>query len=608
MATSQSNNATSSLSTKDNPTTLSTVVVVSPSQQTQTEQSSSTNIASLLNPSTLSTLSSIRDPKTFGDQAKDLAKQQITKAITESTLAKLLRIKAELVKEGITLDIKHQLTLQQIEIDHTPKKQVQNGQTIEIPPKLNDEEYQLAVNAENKNYNEAKKNLQDRKIKNQKDLDDYYKDPFKKQKDAIKARKEKRAKRKARTRAEKIKSIKDKRKAILQNAKKSLVPIITLLLTNKIAEIIAQNDKVGKLVNDTNALITDANESGDPIKLNNAKLARDNAIKIIQSNEEKIIKIQNDINRISTYISIFNIIVNIISAIPIPTAVPPGIGIPTSLIIRFVKILDKANRILLSLSALIPILLSILDKAIAILKDYKSQLLNINGELDKAAASGIGGTSSLLSIGGAGGTGIGLGTVPGDYKGFRFAIKEDKSFGGISVGGFKRHYAVAIDVYDVEVLKSELSFTLDPNDLIEQLKLVIDQNNLSPSSPSSTGRSPSNPITQNQTNNPPDSMLKVSKPALPSVSILSAALQESVTLPPQPEVITGPTRSLPSVKIPLSLQKKAFYVGIIAAPVPPTPPNFKIDAAYILKKNAEWDARYKTYLRNANTNIVKLPS
>jgi hypothetical protein len=478
MATSQSNNTTSTIGTANNPTTLPTVVVTSPPKTPDptASTSSSPNIASLLNPSTLNTLASIRDPKAFGDQAIDLAKQQLIKAITESTLAKLLRIKAELIKEGITLDVKHQVTLLQLEFDHTPKKQVQNGQTVDIPPKLDDEEYQLAVNAENKNYNEAKLNLQKRKDQNQKDLDDYYKDPFKKIKDAKRARKERRAKRKARTKEEKRKARKDKAKAILKNAKKSLVPIITLFLTNKIAEIIAGNSRIKKLVEDTNALIIEANESGDPKKLQNAKLARDNAIKIIQSNEDKIIKIQEDINRISTYISIFSLIVSIISSIPIPTSVPPGIGIPVNLIIKIIKILDKANRILLSLSALLPILLSVLDKAVSILEDYKSQLLDINGELDKAAASGIEGTSSLLSIGGA--SGIGFGTIPGDYKGFKFAIKEDKSFGGISVGGFKRHYAVAIDTYNVEVLKSEYSFTLDPNDLIEQLKLVIDQQNL----------------------------------------------------------------------------------------------------------------------------------
>jgi len=37
---------------------------------------------------------------------------------------------------------------------------------------------------------------------------------------------------------------------------------------------------------------------------------------------------------------------------------------------------------------------------------------------------------------------------------------------------------VAINRDGVEQLKSEYSFTLDPNDLVEQLKLVIDQKNL----------------------------------------------------------------------------------------------------------------------------------
>jgi len=65
----------------------------------------------------------------------------------------------------------------------------------------------------------------------------------------------------------------------------------------------------------------------------------------------------------------------------------------------------------------------------------------------------------------------------GTYRGFKFAIKEENKPGS-DVRGFKRHYAEAIDTNDVAVLKSELSFTLDPNDLIESLKLIIDRENL----------------------------------------------------------------------------------------------------------------------------------
>jgi len=430
------------------------------------------NVASLTTPSTLSNLRNSTSPSTFGDQAINVATQQVIKAATQSTIAKLYKEKANLVNEGIQLDINHQLTLQKLEVRHTPKKQVQNGQTTDTPAELNDQQYQQAVDAENQNYDEAKKNLQERKDANQKSIDDYLKDPFKKQKDAKKKRQANRQKRIKRNKEEERKARKALTKTVFQNAKKSLVPILTLVLTNQIAAIIAGNSKIKKLVEDTNAIILDANTSGDATKLNNAKLARDNAIRIIQENEDRINKIKTQIQRISIYISIFSVIVAIISAIPIPTSVPPGIGIPVNLIITLVKILDKANQIILALSALIPIVINVLDKVIAILQDYKSQLLDINGQLESAALTS---NNSLSSTSGDGFT---FGSTFDEYKGFKFAIREDTSFGGVTVGGFKRHYAAAIDKFNVDVLKSEYSFTLDPNDLISQLKLVIDQQNL----------------------------------------------------------------------------------------------------------------------------------
>ena len=426
------------------------------------------NVASLTNPSTLSNLKNSVSPKTFGDQVKNVAKAAVIKAATESTIVRLYKEKANLIQEGIKLDIDHQITLQKLEQDTVPAKKVVNGETVDIPPKLTQEEYEKAVAVEDANYEKAKKNLQERKDKNQKDIDDYLKDPFKKQKDQFKKIKDRLKKRKNKNQADKTKSKKALSKSILQNARKSLVPILTLFLTNKIAEVIAQNDKIGKLVDDTNTIIIEANESGDPTKLNNAKLARDNAIRIIQSNIDKITQIKNQIQRIQIYISIFSIIVNIISAIPIPTSVPPGIGIPVNLIMRFVRILDRANRIILELSALLPIASNALQKAIDILQDYRAQLLDINGQLETATTE----NSSLIDNPNQ------FGTDLGTYKGFKFALREESGPRAIVVAGNKRHYAVAIDRNNVDVLKSELSFTLDPNDLIEQLKLVIDQQNL----------------------------------------------------------------------------------------------------------------------------------
>lgn len=455
------------------------------------------NIASLLNKDTLNALKNSEQVKTFGDQTLDKAKQKVTKAFRESKRIELEKEKILLINEEKTLKIDHKRNLfkleQQNKLYKKLQKQEETGEkeniTTEPTPTqlseskisedqkttsfssstgLSDEEYQKAVELENKSYNESLKNLQERKEANKKALDELTKDKKQKQKDAKKKRKERLKKRRTKLTEDEKKARKAKRNAILRNPKKTIVSIITLLLTDKISEVVAQNGKIGELVDNTNNIILEANESGDPVKLQNAKLARDSAIKIIQSNEDKIIKIKKIIEKITLYINIFGIIVAVINAIlqlPIPVLVP--------LKIRLQPILQKALQILSALSALLSIILIILQKAIDILENYKSQLLDINGQLEDATINEINGTgSSGLNAG------IQTGILDETYKGFRFAIREDNSFGGVSVGGFKRHYAVAIDKNNVDVLKSELSFTLDPDDLISQLKLVIDQQNL----------------------------------------------------------------------------------------------------------------------------------
>ena len=113
------------------------------------------------------------------------------------------------------------------------------------------------------------------------------------------------------------------------------------------------------------------------------------------------------------------------------------------------------------LSAALPIITTCLQKLISILEDYRSQLLAINNILDNNLPP----------------TPVNLGTDYGTYKGFKFALREENN-PKFEVRGNKRHYAVAINKQNIDQLKSEPSFTLDPNDLIEQLKLVIDQQNL----------------------------------------------------------------------------------------------------------------------------------
>lgn len=427
-----------------------------------------TNISTLVSPDIIGNLKAAINPTAFGDQLKDQAKDKIIQASKNSTLATLYKEKSNLIVKEQQIKIEHASNLQKIEIAHTPTKKIENGQTVEVSPELTDEEYQNRIKAENDRYTAETSAVTIQKAQNQKDIDSFLKDPFAKQKEANNKRKEERKKRKTKTKEEKTKSKAALRKSILDNTKKTLVPILTLTLTNKIAEVIAQNDIIKKLVDDTNKIITDANISGDKTQLDNAKLVRDNAIKVIQSNEKKINDIITQINNISIYINIFSTIVSIISSIPLPTSTGvPGVpGIFLNIILKFVTLLEKANKIVISLSAFLPTILGSLDKAISILQDYKSQLLNINGAIETAA-------SIIPNLN----AGLVFGTNFESYKGFTFALKEedDPKF---NIRGNKRQYAVAINRSGVETVKSDYSFTQDPDNLIEQLKLIIDQQNL----------------------------------------------------------------------------------------------------------------------------------
>lgn len=337
------------------------------------------NVASLVSPDILNNLGKSKNPLAFGDQIPNAAVATVIGAVGSSPIAGLLLEKEMLVLEGINLDIEHQLTLLKLKQLNTPAKKVVNGQTVDIPPQLSDEEYNKAVAAENTSYDLNKINLQIRKDKNNQDIKNFFKDPFEKIKANKTKRKSKRKKSKTKNKGKVKKAIKDKAKSILKNTKKSLPPVIILGIETIIVYIVANNSALKKLVDDTNAIIEDANASGDPTKLNNAKLARDNAIRVIQRAEDALKRVNNILKTISIIITIFSIIVEIISALPIPTSVPPGIGIPINVIMQLVKILQKANQILLVLSAYLPIVTTLLDKIIAVLEDLKAQLLPING-------------------------------------------------------------------------------------------------------------------------------------------------------------------------------------------------------------------------------------
>jgi hypothetical protein len=414
------------------------------------------NIGSVVSPDILKTISSATAIKTFGDQLINKAKEKVISSI----LGKAQELKDQ-IQEIVVLKIKvwsdHGTELKRLEILLKEKQ-------------ITQEQYDKAVAIENEAYTKKLKDLEDLDIKLKEDLAKILADPLAKIKLLKNKRKLKKAKRKTRNKAERAKARRALLKKLAINAAKTLAPIIALQLATKFAAVLSQRAQLEKLVDQVNAYIEQANT---PETIAIATNLRNNAVTLINNSINKLTNLEKIIAQISLYITIFTAVVAILSAIPIPTAVPPGIGIPVNVITRIVKSLEKAVKLIASLSVITAIAITILESEVAKLNDLIERLKAINQLLNDKTVLNLN-EQQFNDLSSA--VYNNVDDFPG-YKGFKFKIKEEqnKSF---EVKGNKRRYAVAVDRDGVEVLKSDLSFTLDPNDLVDQLKLVIDQRNL----------------------------------------------------------------------------------------------------------------------------------
>jgi hypothetical protein len=422
--------------------------------------STNTNVSSVISPDVLKNISSSTAIKTFGDQAVNKAKQVVL-AVAIGKLAQLEKDLTNIIATESQLKLDHPNELKRLEILHKNKE-------------ITDEQYNAAVAAENKAYDLQVKILDDQITKLKKDIANIIADPYRKAKDAALRLKTNIKSLKTNLKKKRTLAKRGKIKKVLKNAAKTLAPIVALQLSNQFASVLSQRSKLEDLVNQVNDYIDQANT---PETIQIAINLRNNTIALINNSIKKLQNIEKVIQQLDLYITIFTIIVAILSAIPIPTSIPPGIGIPVSLITRIIKQLEKASALIVSLNVITAIATLILENEIANLEELISRLHDVNQLLDDKTNlldnQELTSLKDSLSLGD-------FNNVP-EYKGFKFEIKEEQTLGAhqaVTVKGIKRHYAVAINRDGVSVLRSEYSFTQDPQTLVEQLKLIIDQKNL----------------------------------------------------------------------------------------------------------------------------------
>ena len=410
------------------------------------------NVSSVISPDILKTISTAAAITTLGNQLVDQAKEKVI----STTLGKAQQL-ANQIAEVVILE-------QKVELDHG--LELKRLDILLKEKQITKEQYDKAVEVENASYNKKLKDLEKLRLKLQEDRKNIINDPFRKIKEKANARKARRAKRKSRNKAEKTKARRDLTKKVVSNAAKTLAPIIALQLANQFASIISQRSKLETLVDQVNAYIDQAN-TPDTVAI--ASNLRSNTITLINNTISKLTNLQKTLGLISISITIFNTLIPLLNRTAPLTVIGVPPGVPVVTMVAHDEIRNKKQRLeklVPALSAVLAIATVALANEIAKLNELILRLKNVNLDgLDQQQLSDL--TSSIYNN---------VDDFP-PYKGFTFKIKEEQNPAFV-VKGNKRRYAVAVDRSGVEVIKSENSFTLDPNDLVEQLKLTIDQRNL----------------------------------------------------------------------------------------------------------------------------------
>jgi hypothetical protein len=411
--------------------------------------SNTTNIAPVVSPDILKTISASTAIKTFGSQLKDQNKETLIIG-NQSKTANIDTELDGLTKKEIQAGENKDNTIQKAQFDlNTNQITQEQYNDIIVSANFTYETEISAINVQRQKLEQDKQNINNNpndKIKNQQ----------KSFKASIKNLRKK-------TQESETKSKQDLTKQVVSNVVKTLVPVIALQLANSFSTLITQRKKLEELVDQVNNYID--TKVTDQTTVIIATNLRNNAITLINNNIKKLENLKKNIERISKTVATIVVIVTIIERIlslPIPFLIP--------IKIQYQPTLQKLLRLIAGLSALLVIAIMLLSNEIIRLNELRDRLKEVSLKLD-------GKTLDFADLNALSNEFLPTGGDYGSYKGFKFAIKEEQDPRFV-VKGNKRRYAVAIDRYGVEIIKSEYSFTQDPNDLIEQLKLVIDQRNL----------------------------------------------------------------------------------------------------------------------------------
>ena len=268
-------------------------------------------------------------------------------------------------------------------------------------------------------------------------------------------------------------------KKFINILKERLIPFVLALIAPFL---------IGKLSDILAGKITTASAQGEcptPAKVAEAKAKRNKIVRQLNQLYKLVNTALVIVGILGGLAAILKVAAGIIRSIPLPTAVPPGIGFPTSFILNFQRIIDKLLVIAektftlsIGISAALLVLSSLLLQILKLLNLLDQQLLRCSdGSEDSDSGDGGEGNNGLDEITFSIDESFNEedSNIVTSVNGFTLGVKVDNKN---QVGSLQRIYATATDPQGVVVLKGESSFSASEQILIDELAFYIRSNNL----------------------------------------------------------------------------------------------------------------------------------
>jgi len=198
---------------------------------------------------------------------------------------------------------------------------------------------------------------------------------------------------------------------------------------------------------------------------------RNTLLNHLTSFEKRISVFENIATKLTTIVTLVNVLIKIITSIPIPTAIIPpqvgGIGVPLSVPNKFGAALVKLNKILDRLQGDAGAILAVVTTVNLVIKNLKSRLESIDLAIQQCSIGQPADLNEILTAAQPPTSGI---TQDPVYKNYTLSIIQDPDSPKIA----PRRYAVAKDKNGTIRLRGDSSFSSDTQVLLDELKFEID--------------------------------------------------------------------------------------------------------------------------------------